>query len=125
MLQVDLRELAQGPVETRADVPRDDPLFAGLDIVLAAPVRVDGRLQATGEGRFYWHGSLETELVGGCRRCLAPVTLPVRAEIGALFTQDPDVSDDPDSYPAARDTTHVDLRPAVREELALVAPRFP
>src|SRR2546425_1282034 len=30
MLQVDLRELARGPVETKAELARDDPLFEGV-----------------------------------------------------------------------------------------------
>ena len=60
MLQIDLRELALGPVETAAELAKDDPLLAGLEVGLAEPVRVGGRLQATGEERFYWHGTLDT-----------------------------------------------------------------
>lgn len=122
MLQYDLRELTEGPVETQAEVAADDPLFAGLDIALAGPVRVGGRLQATGEGRFYWHGSLRTVVAGECRRCLVPVTVPVQADFGALFAQD--ALDDPDAYPLPPHATAVDLRPAVREELVLAAPGF-
>src|SRR5438034_8774973 len=70
MLQVDLRELARGPVQTRAELAGDDPLFEGLEVVLADPVRVAGRLQSAGEGRFYWRGSLSTQVAGVCRRCL-------------------------------------------------------
>ena len=70
MLHVDLRELALGPVETRGALERGDPRFAGVDIALGAPVVVGGRLQATGEGRFYWHGTLTTAVAGECRRCL-------------------------------------------------------
>jgi uncharacterized protein len=124
MLQVDLRELASGPVTTEAELAGDDPLFAGLDVIVAEPVRVAGRLQATGDGRFYWHGLLRTQVAGECRRCLAPVALPVAAEISALFTPDPDALEDPDSYPLTRDATEIDLRPAVREELALAVPQW-
>jgi DUF177 domain-containing protein len=122
MLQYDLRELAQGPVETQAEVAADDPLFAGLGIALAGPVRVGGRLQATGEGRFYWHGTLRTVVAGECRRCLTPVSVPVEADVGALFAED--AVDDPDAYPLPPNATEVDLRPAVREELALAAPGY-
>src|SRR5207253_8081645 len=78
MLQVDLRELARGPVETQGQLAGNDPLFEGLDVVLAEPVHVAGRLHAAGEGRFYWRGSLHTRMAGQCRRCLVPV--PVRSE---------------------------------------------
>jgi uncharacterized protein len=124
MLQVDLRDLARGPVETQAEVAADDPLFAGLGIALAGPVRVEGRLQATGEGRFFWHGSLRAQVTGECRRCLVPVVVPVTAEIGALFQEDTGEVEDPDAYPLPARAVEVDLRPAVREELALAAPGF-
>lgn len=124
MLQVDLRDLARGPVETQAEVAPEDSLFQGLGFTLVGPVRVGGRLQATGEGRYYWHGSLAAQVAGECRRCLTPVTMPVAAEIGALFSQDADATDDPDSYPLPPHAIEVDVRPAVREELALAVPGF-
>jgi len=87
-------------------------------------VKVAGRLQGTGEGRFYWQGTVETAVSGECRRCLVPVEAPVRAEIGALFSQERDAEDDPDTYPLAPDAIEVDVTQAVREELMLVVPRF-
>ena len=124
MLRFDLRELATGPVETQAELAPQDPLFAGLEVTLAEPVRVDGRLQGTGEGRYYWHGHLHTAVAGDCRRCLTPVRMPVAVEVGALFTSAADAGDDPDAYRLQSHDTEVDLRPVVREELALVVPRF-
>lgn len=124
MLEVDLRELAHGPVETRAELAADDPLFAGIDVVLVEPVRVAGRLQAAGEGRFYWGGSLATRAAGECRRCLAAVPVTLTTEVRALFSRDPDALEDPNSYPLARDAIRIDLRPAVREELLLAAPQW-
>ncbi len=124
MLQVDLRELARGPVEISDALPGTDPLFACLDFALAEPVAVGGRIHATGEGRYYWQGTLRTTVAGECRRCLRPVAEEVAADVGVLFTQDPDALDDPDSYPLAPDATQVDLVPAVREELMLAVPRY-
>jgi uncharacterized protein len=124
MLQVDLRELSGGPANTQAELGAADPLFEGLGVVLAGPVRVTGRLHAAGEGRFFWQASLRAPMAGECRRCLAPVPVTVAADIRALFTQDPDALDDPDCYPVARDATQIDLRPAVREELLLAVPRW-
>src|SRR2546427_8871171 len=74
MLQVDLRELARGPVETQGQLAGNDPLFEGLDVVLAEPVRVAGRLHAAGEGRFYWRGSANTRMGGQVRGSLPPRT---------------------------------------------------
>src|SRR3989442_5496848 len=89
MLRVDLRELALGPVETSGELAQDDPAIEGTDLALREPVRVGGRLQAIGDGRFYWHGTARTVVKGECRRCLTPADAPVNLEIGALFTQDP------------------------------------
>src|SRR5947207_6603275 len=124
MLQVDLRELARGPVETQGQLAGNDPLFEGLDVVLAEPVHVAGRLHAAGEGRFYWRGSLHTRMAGQCRRCLVPVPLPVVAEIDPLFSDDPDFLEDASSSLLAPDATGLDLQPAVREELACAASRW-
>ena len=125
MLRVDLRELAQGrAVETRGELKQDDPVLDGTELRLLRPVAVQGRLQAIGEDRFYWQGTARTVVAGECRRCLTPVETPLQLEIGALFTQDPDAQDDPDSYPVAPDATEIDVTPAVREELVLAAPRF-
>src|SRR5437867_3814711 len=93
MLQVDIRELARGPVDIAGELAGNDPLFAGLDFVLAGPVQVRGRLQAAGEGRFYWHGRLSAQVTEQCRRCLVPVAVNVAADIGALFTPDPEAKD--------------------------------
>ena len=124
MLRFDLRELAQGPVDTQAELAPQDPLFEGLEVTLAEPVRVAGRLQGTGEDRYYWHGHLHTAVAGECRRCLTPVKAPVDVEVGALFTSAAEAGDDPDAYRLQSHDTEVDLRPVVREELALAAPRF-
>src|SRR2546425_8580334 len=99
MLQVDLRELARGPVETKAELARDDPLLEGVAVALADPVAVGGRLQPAGEGRFYWQGSLRTPVTGECRRCLPAVSPGVTADIRGLFTRDPHGLEDSKPYP--------------------------
>ncbi len=124
MLRIDLRELQRGPVDTQAEVAPDDVLFQGLGFALAGPVRVGGRLQATGEGRFYWHGTLAALIATECRRCLTPVNAPVSADIGALFSQDALTADDPEAYALLPNAMEVDLRPAVREELTLAVPAW-
>src|SRR5256884_9822303 len=73
MLQVDLRELSGGAATTHAELGAADPLFEGLGLVLAGPVRVTGRLHAAGEGRFYWQASARAQVAGGRPRCLTPV----------------------------------------------------
>src|SRR6185503_460247 len=123
MLRVDLRELARGPVQTRGELGQADPVLEGLDVALGEPVVVTGRLQATGEGRFFWHGTMRTVVTGECRRCLTPVSAPVTADADALFTQESEALEDPDAYPLAPDATEIDLTPAIRDEVLLAVPR--
>jgi len=125
MVRVDLRELARGgAVTTQGELKQDDPALEGLDVTLREPVTVGGRLQAIGEERFYWQGTARTVVQGECRRCLTPVVTPLDLQIGALFTQDAEALDDPDSYAVAPDATEIDVSPAIREELLLAAPRY-
>src|SRR5256712_13773333 len=114
MLQVDLRELARGPVETKAELARDDPLLEGVAVALADPVAVGGRLQPAGEGRFYWQGPLRTPGTGECRRCLPAVSRGVTAGIGGVFTQDPRALEEPHSHLLPPPATGSDPSPAGR-----------
>ncbi|HEY2824698.1 MAG TPA: DUF177 domain-containing protein [Gemmatimonadales bacterium] len=123
MLQVDLRALAQGPVDTDGSLATDDPMFAGSDLGLLEAVVVRGRLSDAGEGKYYWRGRLSTSVTGECRRCLKPVSIPIKASVDALFTEDQS-ADDPSVYTLPLKATGVDLTEAVREELILAVPAY-
>jgi len=123
MLCVGLAELGQGPVDTAARLPADDPMFEGLGIALREPVVVSGQIIAAGPDRFYWRGMLETAVGTSCRRCLVPVVRPFTAKVDVLFSEDQE-SDDPSVYVIPPDTKMLDLSPAVREELILAAPDY-
>jgi len=125
MLLVDVRNLRHGPVDTRGTIEPGDPLLEGLAMELATPLDVDGRLQATAEGEYFWKGRVRGEVLGSCRRCLSPLTLPVDAEVGVMFSADPDVQEDPDVFPLPATASAIDLGQAVREELALTVEAFP
>ena len=125
MLLVDVRDLRHGPVETVARIEPGDPLLEGLAVELAHPLDVDGRLQATAQGEYFWRGRLRGEVRGSCRRCLTPLTLPLDEEVGVMFSADPESQEDPDVYPLAPTASAIDLGQAVREELALAVEAFP
>lgn len=125
MLRIDVRELRKGPVETRALIPPSAPLFEGLDVNLAEPLAVDGTLEATGRGGFYWHGRLAGSVAAACRRCLRDVRSALDVSVEAVFSADPELQDDPSVYPLSEPVSHVDVSEAVREELALAATKFP
>lgn len=124
MFEVDIRELRRGPVETVGELAPEDPTFVGLNLDLAGPLSVTGRLQETAEGEYFWRAHLAGELRGACRRCLTDVTSPVAADVSVMFSTDPEAADDPSVYPVAPSSRSVDVRAAIREELALAAPAF-
>ncbi len=124
MLIVDLRQLREGSVETRGQILPGDPAFKGANLELADPVTVEGRLQETGEGDFYWHAYLTGRVKGDCRRCLEDVLVPVDIEIRVLFSRDPETAEDPGVYPLEKGAGVVDLGEAVREELVLAVPGY-
>src|SRR3954452_19876761 len=122
MLRVDIRDLHRGPVETVGRLDPDDPAFAGLNLELAGPISVDGRLQETGPGEYFWRGRLRGERIASCRRCLTEVRQPIDVELSVLFSEDPDAADDPSVYPLSPHAATLDLGESVREELALAVP---
>ena len=125
MLLVDVRQLHDGPVETEGQLAADDPLFTGLELQLEGPVRVSGRLAATGTEEFFWRAGVAGRVRGACRRGLADVVVPLEQDIEVLFSADPEAADDPAVYPVEAPVTRIDVRPAVREEVALAASTFP
>jgi uncharacterized protein len=124
MLEVDIRELRRGPVETVGKLAPGDPVLEGLELDLAGPLSVDGRLQETSDGEFFWRATIEGRVHTACRRCLAELTCPIEADVSVMFSTDPDAADDPSVYPLPVDSRTVDVRQAVREEMALSAPAF-
>ena len=125
MFEVDIRELRRGPVDTTGTLAPDDPVFQGLDLNLAAPVAVAGQLQETSEGEYFWRATVSGAVRSECRRCLVEITTPVELDLNVMFSTDPEAADDPSVYPLDASSRAVDVRPAVREELALTVPAFP
>lgn len=125
MLSVDLRQVEQGPVAVAVTLPVDDPTFEGLVLTLASPVEVGGQIVATGNDDLFWHGRLKARVAGECRRCLAPLEQQVDAGIEVVYSDNPELLEDPSVYPLDARATVVDLSQAVREELALLVEPFP
>jgi uncharacterized protein len=124
MFEVDIRELGRGPVETVGELAPEDPTFEGLNLDLAGPLSVSGRLQETAQGEYFWRAHLAGEVRGACRRCLTELTSPVDADVSVMFSTDPEAADDPSVYPVPPSSRAVDVRTAIREEMALAVPAF-
>ncbi|HEY9518209.1 MAG TPA: DUF177 domain-containing protein, partial [Gemmatimonadales bacterium] len=68
---------------------------------------------------------LDGQVRSTCRRCLAEFITPVSEAVEVVFSTDPDLQEDPSVYPLSEPLTHVDVRPAVREELVLAVDAYP
>ena len=123
MLRIDLGALRQGPIEMAQSVSADDTAFEGLEFQLSKDVRLHGRLNDAGGGRYYWHGRLETEVSCPCRRCLVPVPVEIQHAIEVLFTED-EMADDPAAYVIPHKAMEIDPGDVVREELILSVPDY-
>lgn len=125
MLSFDVRNVAAQAVSVDGELRPDDLVWIEADQRPSGGVRVTGRLSAAGEGRFYFAGQFAGAITAECRRCLAPLTVPVQDDVSALFTDvDNEEADDPDVFPLADGGARVDLTPAVREQWILTAPSF-
>ena len=125
MLQIDVRELRRGPVATEGSLEPRDPLFEDLGVTLITPVSIGGALESAGHGGYYWHGNFAAQVRSVCRRCLTEFVTPVNQQVEVIFSADPELQDDPSVYPLSEPIAQVDVRPALREELALAVDLFP
>ena len=124
MLRVALSEVRAAPFETTGEIAPDDPILAGADWTLALPLQIRGRFSGAGEGKYYWRVRFETAVRLECRRCLAPVELPVSESRGLVFAADGETPEGEACYTIPPRSTVLDLSDAVREELMLAVPQF-
>jgi len=126
MLSFDLRTLESKAAQVHADLPATDPVWEPSDVVPDGAVRVEGRVSAAGEGRFYLSGHISGSVTLDCRRCLADVSVVVRDELHVIFAPigDATTEDDPDVFLYDAGAHDLDLRPAIRESWLLAVPGF-
>ena len=125
MLKVSLKALERGEVAVREQVAPDDPMWEGAGFELAEPLHVDLTAREVGDGVFV-RGRLRTRVRLACRRCLAPVELPVDDTVDLLYETlaDDEQEADGEVYPLPPRGDTLDLGEAVREQLLLRAPAF-
>jgi len=126
MLSFDLRTLESKAAQVHDDLPASDPVWEPTDIAPDGAVRVEGRVSAAGEDRFYFSGHISGTVTLDCRRCLADVSVRVDDEIHVIFAPigDATTEDDPDVFLYDTGARDLDLRPAVRESWLLAAPAY-
>ncbi len=125
MLKLNLSAIDRGEVHVREEVPPDDPMWEGTDLVLSAPLRLDLSARSVGEGVFV-RGTLQTRVEVPCRRCLAATEREVDETVDFLFQELAEEEEDAagEVYPLPSTGAEVDLTEAVREQLLLRVPQY-
>ena len=126
MLTIDLRRLAQAPVEVSGEIAADDPLWAGAGVELATPLRVELTADGSPTRGVWVRGRLAAWVNGACRRCLKPLELEIDESFDWLF--DPKTADadgDLTVYGFDPQAEEIDLRDPLRERLLLGVPAYP
>jgi uncharacterized protein len=112
------RKLATRRFFTReATVP--DLFVVSTFVPADEPVRVELELESVSSGVMV-AGTIHAPWEGECRRCLEPVRGTLEIEVHELFTAD---GDPDETYPIEGD--EIDLRPMVRDAVALNLPPAP
>jgi uncharacterized protein len=126
MLILSLSAIARGPVRIRDEIPPDDPLWSGSDLVLKEPLRVDLEGRSVGDGVLV-RGEIETRLETACRRCLTAVPLAIEDTVDMLFeplSQDEALELGGEVYPLPDRGDQLDLSDPLREQLLLRVPDY-
>jgi uncharacterized protein len=119
MLRVDVRRLPPGGLEIDESIDPAAAVLEGLDCTVVGPVTVQGRLQAAEGGSYRWSGAIRASVEQDCRRCLEPIEDVLDERVDLIFSDDPELGEDPSVYPLSHDASIIDLGQAVREELVL------
>ncbi len=124
MLRVALSEVRAGAVETVGELPPGGALLDDGRVAFLQPLSVRGRFSGAGEGKYYWRATVQTLVREDCRRCLAPVHVPLRLSLSLVFASGEDTPEGDGCYRVPPRTQLLDLAPAVREEVLLALPHF-
>ncbi len=126
MLILSLKAIERGNGRIRGQIAPEDPVWAGTELTLRAPLAADLEGRPVGEGILV-RGSIRTTLDRECRRCVEPVRVEVEDEVDLLFEpleeeELEELSGEVYALPERGD--ELDLRPALREQLLLRVPEF-
>jgi len=127
MLRVDLGRLKRnGRVRIDGVVPANDALWESTGLELVGGLSVGLDVQQVGTDVIV-RGVMTGATAGSCRRCLRPVECPVEEEVTFVFRPglDEAQAEALDVYTVDVSAQELDVGPALREHLILVAAQFP
>jgi len=126
MLKVDLRLLERKRrLSISHTVAADDPLWQQSQIRLAEPLQVDVDAQFAGRDVVV-RGDVHSRVALPCRRCLAPLTVPLDEEFALVFRPGltPVEAEEQEVYALPERGDELDLEPALLEQVVLSVPQY-
>jgi uncharacterized protein len=126
MLKVDLVELARKKrYQIDGSLPADHAPVAGAGFHLVTPLEMHLEVQQAQQDVVVL-GRVEGEAEVACRRCLAPVRVPIDQEVTLLFRAGVSQveAEAEEIYPLPERGTTLDLTGPLREHLLLAVPEF-
>lgn len=126
MLKLSLGAVSRGEVQVREEVPPEHPMWEGMEVALAGPLKVDLGARSVGDGVFV-RGRLSGTLRVPCRRCLAEVEREMDQEVDFLFEEleeEEETEMEGEVYALPERGDELDLTEAVREQVLLHVPRY-
>lgn len=126
MLNLSLTAISRAEVLVDGVVPASDPLFEGLDLALAEPLRLQLEARSVGEGVLV-RGRVHAVLGMECRRCVKPVPYELDETLDILYeplNEEEEEELGGEVYPLPERGDDLDLRPALREQLLLRVPEY-
>ncbi len=125
MFIINLRRLAQAPIELSGEIAEGDSIWGDPGFELASPVSVVATAEGSPTRGVTIHGSLSGRVRRECRRCLEGMESVVSEDFDLLF--DPKVSlieEDIRVYALDSEADKLDLKPALRERFVLAVPTY-
>ena len=121
MLMIPLARLErEGTLEIQAEIPPDDPSWDGTDLRFSKPLSISGHAQQLTGGDILVRLTLQGEVAEECRRCLEPVTVPIREEFTLLFEYEGEgVREKDEVRLIPSGAADLELGEALREEVVL------
>ena len=125
MFELDLHGLEHESREWTETVPQPGQVWTELTAEFVGQAELEARAELSSDGSLHVQGGLSAQVRQSCRRCLEIVDAPLEVPLDLWFRAGAVVGEEEGIWPLEPDARHVDLGPAILEELSLSAPAYP
>ena len=125
MFELDLQGLEHESREWTESVPRPGEVWTELAAEFVGAAELDARAELSTDGSLHVQGRLSAQVRQSCRRCLEMTDASLEVPLNLWFRSGAVSGEEEGMWPLEPGVRHVDLGPAILEELALSTPAYP